>query len=229
MTGNKAQLKAYRLMKEYRISNPSLDDLLRITTAMGYEIVDYSPTENADSVTILLRELSLEQFVKSQKAFVYSKGEIRLLFVCDTLSPNEKRYAIAHELGHIAMGHMKNGVCNDTDVEEEYEANEFAHYLLNPGNGTKCKLWIRRHALLAVVIGVCLILGISTPFIIKGIMKAQSYYGEYYITESGEKYHDKNCMIIKGKTNIRRLTKEDYECGKYQPCQICLSDTQNHE
>ena len=56
------------------------------------------------------------------------------------------------------------------------------------------------------------------------IVRNNSYYGEYYITENGTKYHEKDCMIIKDKNNTQRLTKSDYESGDYEPCQVCLPD-----
>ena len=48
------------------------------------------------------------------------------------------------------------------------------------------------------------------------------YYGEYYVTPSGTKYHTKDCNFVSGKKNIHRLTKEEYESGEYKPCQICI-------
>ena len=224
MVVNKAQAEASRLLKKYSISRPSLDDLIQIAGANGYEIIDYSLSNNPTNVTTLLHELSLEQLAATRRAFVFKRGEIRLLFVCDSMTSSEKRYAIAHELGHIVMGHLKNGLCNDAEIEEEYEANEFAHYLLRPGFAARGAVWVRRHQAISILIVVFVALGIAAIPVTAMILKEQSYYGEYYITENGEKYHDKKCTIIKGKANVRRLTKEDYESGKYQPCQICLHD-----
>lgn len=51
---------------------------------------------------------------------------------------------------------------------------------------------------------------------------AKKYYGEYYITSTGNKYHDKDCGYVKGKDNIERLTVEQYESGEYEPCGKCL-------
>ena len=52
--------------------------------------------------------------------------------------------------------------------------------------------------------------------------KEKHYYGTYYITESGNKYHERNCIFVKDKTNIRRMTVEEFESGEYEPCAICL-------
>jgi hypothetical protein len=55
-------------------------------------------------------------------------------------------------------------------------------------------------------------------------MVEKTYYGEYYVTENGEKYHDEDCIYIKDKSNVHRLTIEEYESGEFEPCQICLLD-----
>ena len=54
------------------------------------------------------------------------------------------------------------------------------------------------------------------------IQKEQSYYGEYYLTESGNKYHKEECIFIKDKTNVQRITVKEFESGEYAPCKMCL-------
>ena len=173
---NKAQAEASRLLKKYSISSPSLDDLIQIAGANGYEIIDYSLSNNPTNVTTLLHELSLEQLAATRRAFVFKRGEIRLLFVCDSMTSSEKRYAIAHELGHIVMGHLKNELCNDAEIEEEYEANEFAHYLLRPGFTARGAVWVRRHQAISILIVVFVALGIAAIPVTAMILKEQSYY-----------------------------------------------------
>ena len=56
------------------------------------------------------------------------------------------------------------------------------------------------------------------------VHRNSSYYGHYYITENGSKYHEEDCLIIKDKSNTRRLTEEDFASGEYEPCQVCLPD-----
>ena len=51
----------------------------------------------------------------------------------------------------------------------------------------------------------------------------QLYEGEYYVTMHGEKYHLENCVTIQ-EHETRRLTKEDVESGKYEPCSVCLPE-----
>ena len=38
----------------------------------------------------------------------------------------------------------------------------------------------------------------------------------------GNKYHEKDCIFVKDKTNVHRMTEEEFESGEYEPCRICL-------
>ncbi len=51
----------------------------------------------------------------------------------ETMSNEEKRYTIAHELGHIFLGHPKNYEANgEYDYKKELAADSFATKLLTP-------------------------------------------------------------------------------------------------
>lgn len=139
-----ARQRAYSLLKEYGLSEPTLDDLVFITQRLGYEIIDFSQEETSVAITTLVHELGVTDLIKTSRAFVYQKGDVKLLFVDDTMTSDEKRYAIAHELGHIFLDHLSKNSSFSADMEEEFEANEFAHYLLNPDSRTKAGLWPHR-------------------------------------------------------------------------------------
>ena len=93
--------------------------------------------------------------------------------------------------------HLKNGVCNKADMTEEFEANEFAHYLLHPGKTIKVKLWMRNHKAILWITSIILVAIIITASVLNCVSLQKSYYGEYYVTENGEKYHEKGCIFIK--------------------------------
>ena len=48
------------------------------------------------------------------------------------------------------------------------------------------------------------------------------YYQEYYRTTNGEKYHEKDCIVIKDRNNVKRVTEKDMRTKKYEPCHVCL-------
>lgn len=54
-----------------------------------------------------------------------------------------------------------------------------------------------------------------------------AYYGEYYRTPSGNKFHRKDCSFLDSAMRdgtARRLTVADYESGRYTPCSRCLPE-----
>ena len=216
--------KAKNLLLEYGIGKITLDNLIFIIEQQGFEIIEYSQQDRTDSVWTLLQTLNLATYAESGKAFAYKCGKSKLLFVCEEMTADEKLYALAHEEGHIVFGHLCNGTCGGNVVEEEYVANEFAHYLLNPP--IYIKAWIKimeqKKAAIAVIFAIGLLAVILT--IAMTIHRNANCYGNYYITENGTKYHKEDCMIIKDKSNTRRLTEGEYTSGEYDPCQVCLPD-----
>ena len=51
-----------------------------------------------------------------------------------------------------------------------------------------------------------------------------AYWSDYNVTARGEKYHQKDCVFVKGKSTVHRLTQEEVESGIFAPCQICLPE-----
>ena len=219
---------AYSALQRYRLTKPSLDDLITIATDSGYSVLDYSQSANESNIETIICELSLESFARNGMSFVYKNNDIKLIFLCETMNTQEKQYALAHELGHILCGHLKDGYCsNKANLEEEFEANEFAHYLLHPERHRKAVITIRKHKVISIIIFAIIFFGIISIPVVKHIRISQSFYGEYYVTENGEKYHIKNCPVLKGKDNIHRLTIEEFESGRYGPCHICFPEVNN--
>ena len=222
--GKDIRYKAKNLLLEYSISKVTLENLIYIIEDQGFEIIEYSQRDRSDSVWTVLNTLNLTVYAETGKAFAYKCGKSKLLFVCEEMTADEKLYALAHEEGHIIFGHLCNGACDGNAVEEEYVANEFAHYLLHPPlllkfattvkSNRKKTLWI---AIIALALAVIIPLTVN-------VIQSCSYYGGYYVTESGTKYHEKECMTIKDRSNVRRLTEKDYYSGDYEPCHVCLPD-----
>ena len=217
---SEAKIKAKNLLLQYRISKMTLEKLLFIVSQQGFEILEYSQLDESDSVWGIIRKLKLVPYAKSGKAFAYQRGSTKLIFLCEELTADEKLYALAHEEGHILSGHFGSS----DSVEQEQMANEIAHYLLHPPLFVKLRIAILERKKLAIAILsviLCITIALITTSI---IVRNNSYYGEYYITENGTKYHEKDCMIIKDKNNTERLTKAEFESGEYDPCQVCLPD-----
>lgn len=210
--------RAKSLLRKYKLGKITLDNLVFIIEDQGYEIIEYSLNEKHN----ILSSLNLENYSQGCKAFSYNGNGLKLVFIRDDTSANEKTYALSHELGHIACGHMKGNGTSPLDVEEEREANEFAHYILHPDMITLAVAKYHENkklAIITMVVVACLLIAIP---LVSFLVKQGSYYGEFYVTEAGVCYHEKNCIFVKDKKNVSRLTEGDYYSGKYDPCQICL-------
>ena len=212
---------AAKMQKDYGIIRPTLDDAYRIIKDQGYDIIDFDPNDKSEALSLLSQELRLSAQIMAQDAFVVQNNRIRLMFVRDSLTVDEKLIAMIHELGHILCGHMRDGIHLPT-ITEEYQANEFTHYVLNPTAFSRIKATILRHRKLTLLIITALL------FLLLGGVATQeahvraSYYGDYYVTQSGNKYHVSTCYIIKNKVGVRHLTTEEYESGAYEPCSVCI-------
>ncbi len=210
--------QAKAVLRKYKLGKITLDNLVYIIEDQGYEIIEFAPSEKNG---ILVR-LNLESYTQGCKAFTYSGDGVKFVFIREDTSANDKMYALCHELGHIVCGHMKRNGISPVDVEDEREANEFAHYILHPDFITLAiaKYYEKKKmCIITLVTSICLIFSIV---LISFIVKQNSYYGEFYVTESGSCYHEKECIFVKDKNSIHRLTEKEYYSGDYTPCQICL-------
>lgn len=210
--------QAKMLLQKYKLGKVTLDNLGYIIEDQGYEIIEYS----LGGKNSILERLGLEVYAQGCKAFSYNGNGMKFVFVREDTTADDKMYILSHELGHIICGHMKRNGISSLDVEEERESNEFAHYILHPNIVTLASAKYyenKRPFIIALIVVVCLIIGIPvTSFIVK----QNSYYGEYYVTETGSCYHEKECIFVKDKKSIHRLTENQYYSGDYSPCQICL-------
>ncbi len=215
---------AAQMLKEYKLSKASLDDLVYIATQNGYEIIDYGKGESVDSVSFLAGRLAIRPYMLSGAAFTYRENDNRLIFLCESMTEEEKRYALAHELGHILCHHMSTYAPTMTNVREEQEANAFAHYVLNPPLGTRLSIFARKNKIWLTVAALLLLVASVGAVVYVSKMQEKYYPAEYYVTPSGEKYHKKDCFFIRDKEHIQRLTKDDMHEQTYEPCQVCLPE-----
>ena len=220
--GNEIKKKAKSFLKEYGLQNVTLENLRSAIQKQGYTIVEYNNIFNDENVAALIDALGLENFCEGSKGFTYADTKRRLVFLHEDLSDKEKLMILAHEEGHIYCNHLTSTPVLGRDVIEEHEANEFAHYLLNQGFGQRINRFIQKHRVgtIAVAIAAACILIASVAYC--NVRTERQYYGDFYITTTGSKYHEKDCIFIKHKDNVERLTVEQFESGEYEPCDICL-------
>lgn len=218
------QKKASHFCKTYGIRQVSKNQLLDILEKLGYTVVEFQNVCNDEAVCTLIEKLQLSDQIANSKGFTYVGDQYRFVFVNECLNEEEQMIVLTHELGHIYCKHFSHCNIIGNDVKEEYEANEFTHFVLNPSFIQKSQ------RLFCIYWKKILLLSCISFFILGSIFfwqrkeKEKTYYGTYYITEYGRKYHQQDCIFVKNKTTIHRMTKEEFASHKYEPCQICLPD-----
>ena len=114
----------------------SLTHIENIIKKNGWSIIGYNL--NSENHIKLLKQYDVLSIAKRTKAFTYKHETEKIVFVRSGLSSNDKRMLLAHELGHIVLGHMSDssvlgykpgGLINEG---QEDEANEFALEFLAP-------------------------------------------------------------------------------------------------
>lgn len=216
MSGRK---QASNFKKKYGlkiINSSTLSDALR---AQGYSIIEFNGVKEKSAVADLIEALHLEDQIAHSRSFTYQDNKYRLIFVHEDLNEEERVVVLAHEQGHIWNQHMHKDSPIGVDIIHEHEANEFAHFLLEDRFGRKKK----NRIIISICVAVVLLLG-TAGIVAKDTHDKAVYTDDLYRTETGKKYHIKNCIYIKDRTDVYRLTLEEFNSGEYEPCSACMPD-----
>ncbi len=114
----------------------TVEHIEKIITSRGFVIITYDTNCNPHIET--LEELGVLSLAKRTKAFTYISKSEKLVFIECGISTNDRRLLLAHELGHIVLGHMSDNCIVGykpgglIDEGQEDEANAFALEFLAP-------------------------------------------------------------------------------------------------
>lgn len=222
MNSKSIRKKVSRFCREFSLKDVSSDSLIDAMEKQGYTVISFNNVSNDDDIRVLADSLGISEMMRHSKGFTYFSQRHRLVFIHEGLSETEKIIVLAHEEGHIYCGHSSAAPIMGSDVNDEYEANEFAHFLLSRGRAARAADMIKQHKRVSAAAAAVLLIIISAAVLFTVSNNEHRYYGEYYITSSGSKYHKKDCIFVKDKSNVRRMTEEEFESGDYDPCAICL-------
>lgn len=211
----KKQCAAYR--KKYKISRVTSGTLRAALEEQGYTVVEYNGIDDNENVRTLKELLGLASYMEQSEGFTYRDDKYRLVFINESLTEEEKQIVLSHEQGHIWNGHMTKEHVFGNDVMQEYEANEFAHYLMKDKAGNE-----RRIKAVCALAGVLFLTVLAAGIFLNRRREEAVYTDHFYVVGSGTKYHQRECMYIKNRKDVRRLTKEEFDSGMYEPCKACL-------
>ena len=216
MTAGK-QARAFK--KKYQLKAINSAVLCETLEKQGYTVVEFNAIENPTDVAALIEALNLQEQIIVSKCFTYQNDKYRIVFLHEDLNDEERTIVLAHEEGHIWNDHMSADSILGKDIIQEYGANEFAHYLLKDKTGKN-----KRTKLIAAICALVILAGAGTGIAIKQNYDKAVYTENLYRTETGGKYHVRDCMYIKDKTDVYRLTQEEFDSGEYEPCEACMPD-----
>ena len=221
---NKIKKSARRFLKEYRIKKLTADKISEIIKGQGYKIIRFGKAYNDENTEILINGLELNGYIQAYSAFTYTDDKYRLVFLEDNISEEEALILLAHEEGHIYNEHFSETVIAGKNTKHEFEANEFTHYVLNPTLSNKITTIIVNHKALSIISGVLVLLLIAACITTPIILRQQSYYGNYYVSPSGTRYHKEDCFYIRDKKTKERVTKDIVVENNLEPCKVCLPE-----
>ena len=222
MTNKEIRAKVKEFRKEtglYTLNSRNLCDALQ---TLGYTVVEFNHIYNEPDVQTLIDALKLDAVICQSKAFTYADRNYRIVFVHEDLSEQEKNMVLTHEVGHIYLGHMHSVPILGSDVREEYDANEFSHYLLNLSVMAKLDLFLAAHMKGICILAAVIALAAAAGGIGMAAANDAKYTENYYITSTGSHYHEQQCIFVKNKTNARRMTLEEFDSGEFTRCSTCL-------
>ena len=151
-----------------------------------------------------------------------------LFFWRKNLSEKEELILLTHEEGHIYNKHFGEYVIAGKNIVQEYEANEFCHYLLNSTFFDRLKDHILTHKAVSICLVSIIIAVISLCVTLPLIIVGQTYDTEYYALPTGSKYHKEECFYIKDKSTKQHINKDEIDARRLEPCKVCLPELQEH-
>lgn len=251
MNSSEIQRKVRQFRKDFHVKTCTAKVLENIFKSQGFTVIKFNPVLNDEDVATVIRAFGLEEMVARSNGFLFMDKNHRLLFINEGLNDAEAFLVLAHEEGHYYLGHtnapvyyspegretappaaslkrsyLRGSPVIGRNVIEEFEANEFAHFLVQGSLAARLKTYVASHRAAAIAGAAALLLGGGIKMASDGYEKYQErliYEGEFYVTTHGKKYHLETCVTIQGH-EMRRLTKEDMEAGTYEPCSVCLPD-----
>ncbi|OQB13123.1 MAG: hypothetical protein BWY15_01922 [Firmicutes bacterium ADurb.Bin193] len=226
---SKIKQAAYKFLKEYKIKKLTLERITEIIRSQGYKIIRFGKAYNEKNIEILINGLELKGYVQAYSAFTYTDDKYRLVFLEDNISEDEALILLTHEEGHIYNGHFGETVIAGKNTLDEFEANEFTHYVINPTKISKATTLVSNHKVASIIVSIFVLFAIGVSIANPSMLKHQTYYGNYYVSPTGTRYHKEDCFYIRDKTTKGRVTKEDIEGRNLEPCKVCLPELRDDE
>ena len=107
---NTPKKAAKKFIVQHSLINPDFNSLKLAAEKIGYMVIEFNSLYNERSVQDIIDGLHLAAAVATSRGFTYNDKNYRLIFINEDLTHSEKVPVLAHELGHIVLGHFKCGL-----------------------------------------------------------------------------------------------------------------------
>lgn len=221
-----------KLIKSTKITNfpIGLPEIKQIIKRSGWEIYSYK------EATDIIEQYSLQEMTDKNDSFASHISNRIVIFYDDNISQLDFPHIIAHEIGHIFLGHL-----NDTEdiYSKERDCECFAEELLSYTPHDKIGIWGGAvAALITLILGITYFIPKYTQtedVLIETISSttsnsvSETAYNQdigdiVYVTKYGKKYHLAGCRYIKDKNDLLEISIEEAEHAGYEPCKVCFEE-----
>lgn len=170
---------------------------------------------------LLADKHELASHIVKKDAFTVLEDDIIYIYILSEASPEDKLYLLLHEVGHIELKHLSTNALTCNIRLHDIEADAFAYTVLNPPKSNKLPVItaVVLTAILSFTSGVYSAPKAITAQVVPSAVETVSETEYVYITRTGEKYHRKSCIHVKGKECTKLLIEEVQK--NYEPCSVC--------
>lgn len=106
-------------------------DIFGLARKMGFRLIKASDRLKIGIEKVKeFKEINKTKDVYGYTFFDFNRSEYVIYYDDVNAGRNKQRFSVAHEIGHIVLGHIEKGIENSDEAEKE--ANYFAGYLLCP-------------------------------------------------------------------------------------------------
>lgn len=230
MTNKFIRKTAKNFLKEldFRTDFVSVEEYLK---KLGYKVIFF----NSSTGDRELERFNLKEKSKYTNGFTYI-GSAKIIFINSKVSAEDKKYLLYHEAGHILLGHMDYPrMSTKSDCLMEFEADTFAHLIVNPPKTNKTVILMT--ALTIIAMTFSFYAGkLSAPthvpssnFISESHVESAETQNNIkipendnetyvYITPTGKKYHRENCRYVNSGSKKVPLSAA---MKTLSPCSVC--------
>ncbi len=239
MKNNLSKQTAHAILRQNKLfALTDCRDLQRIVAFYGFTVIAYKKYNNSENISALIQKLGIEKEIEQNNSFLYITSTLKLLFINEDVSDEDKCALLRHELGHILDPFFISSDTLYSKIKKEEFANEFSFYCKKPGKVfmleifmiKKWKWLIGLPALMACITGLFIMLSspAERPASIQTIDTTPHENSDaiYYITSGGKKYHQSFCIIVRYRNNVTECTMYEAASAGYKPCSLCIGAEQ---